>query len=269
MDFYLTLPCTSSLNYFPDNRPSSFRTKLLVPLLLSDVKYEVALKELSYLNSFIQFNTEEERTVRCIFKVHVIKPNHIRDTQLENLIVDLILTRSHYGSLKQIVEEFLSLTSFWERKQVFVYNKEKNRIGIQFDKNEELFQVCLSNKLKHVLGFVEDNYTRPTEEKLEKLFAEDPPDLYFGSTRAFVYTQCIEPQVVGDSFVPLLFSFPVKGGEREPISIYPDRCYLSCVSKQLDEIFICNDYGEEICFDRGSVSVRLHFRPKKYQNNGS
>ncbi|GBM53885.1 hypothetical protein AVEN_64813-1 [Araneus ventricosus] len=45
-EFYVTLPSDSSMNYFPSNTQSSYRTKLSAPLLLNG-EWEVALSEIS------------------------------------------------------------------------------------------------------------------------------------------------------------------------------------------------------------------------------
>ena len=46
-EFYVTLPSNSSAQYFPDNKPGKYKTKLAYPLQLRG-RWEVALSEIQY-----------------------------------------------------------------------------------------------------------------------------------------------------------------------------------------------------------------------------
>ena len=45
-DFYVTLPSNSSMDHFPENTKSSFRTKLSAPIVLVDDDWMVSLNEI-------------------------------------------------------------------------------------------------------------------------------------------------------------------------------------------------------------------------------
>ena len=50
-DFFVTLPSNSSLDHFPANNPSEFKTKLAQPIALRG-HWEVALAEIQYCQSW-------------------------------------------------------------------------------------------------------------------------------------------------------------------------------------------------------------------------
>lgn len=69
MDFYVHLPSSSSSNYYPENRPSSFRTKFPKPLYLQG-QFEVAVTEFSFLNKIKQFS-EKHKLIQIIWNKEV------------------------------------------------------------------------------------------------------------------------------------------------------------------------------------------------------
>lgn len=120
-----------------------------------------------------------------------------------------------------------------------------------------------------MLGFDQDRYM--IDNSTAKLItAANPPDMYFGSTRIFVYSNLVKSQIVGDTFAPLLYSFPIRGKQREVITTNPVRSYLDVERATFDtiNIFWLNEFGEEITLLKGSTSITLHFRPKKPWRNG-
>lgn len=70
MDFYIHLPSSSSKSYYPENLPSAYRTKLPKPINCSDA-YEVALTEISYDNSIVQFPLKHQREI-IISSKHIL-----------------------------------------------------------------------------------------------------------------------------------------------------------------------------------------------------
>lgn len=56
-DFYITLPSDASMEIFPDNTQSSFRTKLSAPLVLSSDDWEVGLTEIFIPKTWYNIDT--------------------------------------------------------------------------------------------------------------------------------------------------------------------------------------------------------------------
>ena len=85
----------------------------------------------------------------------------------------------------------------------------------------------------------------------------------------FVYTDIIEHQNVGDTYVPLLRAVAIDNAVRfgEYVNrIYTTPHYVSVNKKNFNsvEIDIKTDYSERIHFGIGKVYVQLHFRPKRF-----
>ncbi|GFY46538.1 uncharacterized protein TNIN_475211 [Trichonephila inaurata madagascariensis] len=55
MSFYVTLTSDSSVNFFPENKISHFKTQLPSPVCLNG-EWEVGLSEIIYLHSWLNVN---------------------------------------------------------------------------------------------------------------------------------------------------------------------------------------------------------------------
>ena len=55
-EFYVTLPSNASMDYFPDNTQSSYRTKLFSPIVVSG-QWEVALSEVFMSRNWFNVNS--------------------------------------------------------------------------------------------------------------------------------------------------------------------------------------------------------------------
>ncbi|KMQ81411.1 lrr and pyd domains-containing protein 3-like protein, partial [Lasius niger] len=80
-----------------------------------------------------------------------------------------------------------------------------------------------------------------------------------------LYTDIIEPQIVGDVTAPLLRIVSVSGQDGELVSAQYERPhYLPVSRKTIDtiEMNIRLHTGELVPFERGRSYVKLHFRQK-------
>ena len=88
-------------------------------------------------------------------------------------------------------------------------------------------------------------------------------DINQGFYALYVYSDLVQPQVVGDSLVPLLRAVPVKGKDGDyihhnyvaPMYLPLQRNYFSTV-----EINIRDDTGQPVSFETGKVIVTVHIR---------
>jgi len=260
MSFYVHLPSNSSLNYFPGNRSSSFRTKLATKLPLLEKDYEVALTEISYIHSISQFPEPSDQEI-------FIQLNDPLNNNPTSKLLSCVLGSKHYGDINQLIKAVK--TSITEKIQVtnFIsYNKERNRVIIDLN-YPAVFEVTISKRLALVLG-LNNTEIRGFQSGGGKYIAENPPDLLFGTRRLFVYTDIVVPQFVGNTFAPLLRSIPLKGEERQPVTVNPVRNYLNLNRRNIDDItlFLCNEFGEEVLFDNGLCEITLHFKLKDTPN---
>lgn len=82
-EFYVTLPSNASMDYFPQNTQSSYRTKLISPLLLKG-EWEVGLSEIFIpRNWFNVGNHNNEYTIHLTTEKNVIVDNVTYDVTFE------------------------------------------------------------------------------------------------------------------------------------------------------------------------------------------
>jgi hypothetical protein len=94
--------------------------------------------------------------------------------------------------------------------------------------------------------------------------AKQPPDMLMGMYHIFIYCDIVEPQVVGDCLAPLLRMVNISGKEGEAVTQTFRPYYLPLSRLEFDtiDILLCNEFGEEIQFDKGQTTLTLHFRKR-------
>lgn len=105
----------------------------------------------------------------------------------------------------------------------FEYDNDISRVVITASE-PSIKSVRLSKRIATVLGF---DSTDLTSDRNGKIIADTSPDLSFGATRLFVYSDILESQLVGDTFAPLLYSFPLKTDayDRETVTNTVKKCF--------------------------------------------
>ncbi len=76
-------------------------------------------------------------------------------------------------------------------------------------------------KLQSLLGLSQSVYTTPEEEGPDYYYvkkAESVVDMAQGFYSLYVYTDVVEPRVVGDTVVPLLRVVPIEGKHGDVVS---------------------------------------------------
>lgn len=259
MSFYIFLPSNVSPLYFPDNRISSFKVKLPKRFQFLPDEYEVALTELTYNHSMKTFLRDSDRLIRFRTLVSereiftgVLEP-HWRDTY--------VLPNLNYSSIVTLCTELNKALQVESGKQIttFNYDSEVNRVSV----NAEHSEIQLSSLLSNCLGF-------PDIIKFTgKNTATNPPDCFGSMYHMFVYCDFVQPQIVGDSLVPLLRIVDITGREGQTVTQTFRPYYLPISKLEFDtiEILLCNEYGEEIHFTKGISVVTVHFRKRSFKHN--
>ena len=88
-------------------------------------------------------------------------------------------------------------------------------------------------------------------------------DLRRGFESLYVYSIMVEPRVVGDKIVPLLRIVPITGQHGEMVTTRFEHVqYIPTMSREFGtiETEIRDDTGRPVPFERGKVTVTLHFR---------
>ena len=88
-------------------------------------------------------------------------------------------------------------------------------------------------------------------------------DLRRGFESLYVYSSIVEPRIVGDKIAPLLRIVPITGRHGEMVTTRFDHVqYIPVLSREFGsvETEIRDDTGRPVPFERGKVTVTLHFR---------
>ena len=88
-------------------------------------------------------------------------------------------------------------------------------------------------------------------------------DLRRGFESLYVYSSIVEPHIVGDKIAPLLGIVPITGRHGEMVTTRFDHVqYIPVLSREFGsvETEIRDDTGRPVPFERGKVTVTLHFR---------
>ena len=88
-------------------------------------------------------------------------------------------------------------------------------------------------------------------------------DLRRGFESLYVYSSLVEPRIVGDKIVPLLRIVPITGRNGEMVTTRFDHVqYIPVMRREFGtvETEIRDNSGRPVPFERGKVTVTLHFR---------
>ena len=118
----------------------------------------------------------------------------------------------------------------------------------------------LYGDLSDILGL--GNITSDVDHTVT-LPANSVVDLRRGFESLYVYSSMVELRVVGDKIVPLLRIVPITGRNGEMVTTRFDHVqYIPVMSREFGtiETEIRDDTGRPVPFERGKVTVTLHFR---------
>ena len=247
--FYLHLPGNSSLDKFPNNTLTEYRVGLPQTVSLTE-DWEVALTEIHYPHSWnnVQGNFQDRF--------------YVRNQELSGVWEVLIIPPGHYASIVAILLKMKELVDNEKRftdDVRFSYDTLSRKVTVHLQNNAELF----FGDIGYVLGF------SPTEVISKTSTAEREADLDHGFHDLYVYCDIIQPQYVGDAFVPLIRIVPVEGKDGQRVSkSFKRPQYVPVSKKQFEsiEVNIKRDTGETVPFEFGRVLLTLHFRQSRPVN---
>ena len=247
-DFYLTLPSNASMNTHPDNTLTHYITQRLN---LSG-QWECGLVEILYPHSW--YNVREQDASFGIGLRNTDETEEITTTR----------TRIEVG--------------YYQGPQIFVKTINKallralpaNVVRLSYSViTHKMTLTMLSNVVflgdmnTTILGFRDNPLIGPNDGTDIVREADSVVDMSRGFESLYVYTDVVEPRVVGDSLVPLLRIVPLNGRQGDTVSkTYKRRSTYPYWSKSLvqSRLIIRDDTGRPVPFERGKVVVTLHFR---------
>lgn len=237
--FYMVLPSNSSFSYFPRNKAHRYRTKLAHTLYLEG-QWEVALITIQYPHTWFNIGSVN----------NAVKYAGINGENTINI------PPGHYDNVNSLVETLnksLALSSI-----VFRYNEIYQRVNVDIQRG---FSVILDEHIAQMLGFSTNVVFHGNT------VAKYPPNLQLGMYSLFVYSDIVQPFMVGESKSNLLGIAEVQGEDGQVVTKTFERpMYVPLCKQQMDtvEIDISRDTGEEVQFMQGKVTCTLHFRRRHF-----
>ena len=193
------LASNASLENYPDNFLSSFRTCLSEPLELSGDSWTVSLIDITYPRTY---NNIVERT----FDYTDGKIKWVKDCQIEKGV---------YNSVSDIISEMKKSSHIkggrWNKGKVNHYLPTKFESGI-WQLEDQI--VCshsanVSSDLRYILGLKMGETSLRNPLNTEKEYAPAYPVDVNRNQVVYVYCDFIEPQYVENTRAPLLRTFPL------------------------------------------------------------
>ena len=123
----------------------------------------------------------------------------------------------------------------------------------------------LYGDLPDILGFGSGGSNSSLASAARSMFvrAHSIVDLRRGFESLYVYSSIVEPRIVGDKIAPLLRIVPISGRHGEMVTALFDHVQsIPLLSREFGsvETEIRDDTGRPVPFERGKVTVTLHFR---------
>jgi hypothetical protein len=291
-EFYITLPS----NTHKDSKTGNFSVYLPRTIQLDGNGWEVALAEIQYPKTWINFPTRVEKetgqlttSIFVSFEdntgtiINIVPGNFEKIYQLLNAI-DLAIeeTRNqsklvnvpksqetskkidlteNLSNQAETVSEPLPWTERFKalRTLRFKFDSDLNKTSVHFD-DKIIKQLEISTHLQYLLGF-EDRFLNRNGEQ-----AMYSPDLKGGIDALYVYCSLCEPQIVGNSMVKLLRIVHVQGDYGTTIEkIFYAPHYVPVIVRNFEhiDIEIKSDTNVLIPFESGKTVVKLHFRKRR------
>jgi len=272
--FYVTLPSNTG----SDNKTGHFTVTLPQTISLSG-EWEVAMTEIIYPYTWINFprKHESEGVYSTTFYVgvhHAVVKVEIPPAHYETVEYLITAINEALGDIQVKVNENdinsgeeeqgngTIATTKLSKVIMFRYNTNSKKVKMVI-MNRKVHFVNLSKHMAYVLGFSNNWNTIFSGTSCE---AKYMPDMSAGINTLYVYLNIIQPQLVGDSFSPLLRIIHVDGRHGMTVEkVFFNRQYIPVMQKDFGqlEMHIKTDGNQDVQFDSGKVIATLHFQRRR------
>lgn len=293
---YLSLPSSASMDLHPDNVISDYTTELLSPVYLERGMYEIGLSEI-ILDADVE-NITETRLAFTIFRSEECVKNvlkiphlgHVKRTQISKrkyFYERIFITRGLYRSLTEMFRHFNTKlkTSKICKDLIFQNNKidSEGNVLITFKsiedvdlkdseafiwQREDWFRKCpyiQASTMFHetapsmVLSEGEQEAIK-TDKSLH--FVCNPWEMFDDVGMAYIYTDVVDYQHVGNTKAPLLRIVHFPRDKR--VINFPHIQYLPICRTSINSlrIYIRTIEGKVYPFAKGSAMCKVHIRKK-------
>ena len=256
--FYITLPSESSGDVFPDNNPSEYTVRLPHWIQLKG-EWEIGLHSISYTPWNIIQSLDEPISFM----------NGSMSGGKEGKGGKM---RKHYFSVREYITDINeSLKESHIGKSLV---DKSNEIEFSYESNGKVtahldggYTVRLRREQAIVLGFMsfEDSSETYDIESAEES-GQYKANLY-RETNILVYSDIVQPQIVGDRLIPLVAIVPYQTTEtHETFYAVENIHYIPVQTKNFQNIkvHLRSSTEEPIPFEHGRAAITLHMKPLNY-----
>ena len=262
--FYVTLPSNSSYAYYGKQPMSHFKTKLARQLHVNVGEWEVGLAEFIYPISW-------HNVLDGTFSVRKLIDNKWG-------YVDGKIPASKYESAAQLIETLETAI-----RDILGNQNEHIAFTILHTRHVKIFiengyALHISQNLAQVLGFGDRTCTLSNASDISQdtcditfqlknlsLLSPFVADVNRGLRSLFIHCNIVQPQLVGDQYVPLIRTVAVTGKTDDVVANSFSNIHYMSIERstfQEIEIHITDDIGRTVPFQHGRVIVKLHFKRK-------
>jgi hypothetical protein len=253
------------------NKIANFNTKLPKDLILFG-NWVVGVRSICYPKSW--HNLLNAHTITLFDEIGTIYKN------------DLQIEAGYYDTPQKLVNEINKLFKIFKNNKdiqepELLINENNNFVSIKPGKDKDGLSIYpnLGSEIEEILGFRgNDNYYYKhdnqsnfseyifyTKENTEIIKGLHPAQVDRGYHKFFLYSDIVEPVIVGNTYSPLLLDLEVKHKIKFGDYVYlkydkPD--YVPVMLSKIDsiEVALKDHTNELIPFQFGSVTVRLEFK---------
>ncbi|KAI8480635.1 hypothetical protein Bbelb_416470 [Branchiostoma belcheri] len=258
--FYVTLPSDGSMDVYPDNTLSTYRTKLSHPIELKG-DWEVSLSEIQYPHSWM--NVREGENTLLYFMADETIEGGGREYEV------ITVPSGYYKNISQLVDVLneaaaVRYADLFKQHDMFAYNAIAKRVTMVLPPmvaNIPTTKTYLTGPLAEKLGWKTKSYISGSW-----IQAPHQPDLNAGLESLYVYCDLIQDRLVGGVKVPLLRIVKAQGEDDAVVDhVIHVPQYLPLARRRFEgvEINIRNHFGQPVPFERGRLIVTLHFRQRR------
>jgi len=251
MAFYMTLPCSSSQDAYPDNRIGKFVTQLARPLELTGM-WEVGLSEI--ILPQVAINLEKDAVIEFFES-----ESTMFSKDGEQVPSSFVIPKGRYATVHEITDVINEAAPQCKETHRACWNMSvkdgHTQLHIQEGRGTWLWlksrELCLIFGMSTQKPYWNGSHSFRSGYKLQLIY---------------VYCDVIEHAVVGNDLVPCLRTIPISTEDDEQNWIRFENPHYNTLLKNdfsTVEIELANDRGETVVFMDGLSLVKLHFRPKK------
>lgn len=260
--FYVILPSNSSMQFYPNNTTTKFTTYLAKNLELQG-DWLVALTEIQIPLTFQHINSHHpDRYVQ-------VQHEYIDQTENDERPTTSIsyVTPGIYKDVEIFVDEINELSCMKNHFSLILSRGGRATIKRTCEESEVCKNIhhtlTMAPALKKILGFPVET----GDQNLAVVNSDQPAQLSNNIPDMFmIYSDIIEPYAVGDVQAKLLRSVPLNHHQCAYNTIFvktfSSPIYIPVLTNTFRtiDIDIRDQFGESIPFDRGTLTVTLHFK---------